>query len=180
MSEAIYNRSLVAALPQVRCWSLSRSEPDPLVATLGSGSDYSAGRRSLFLYPRVDGADSAFLVSVSPRSKTALGSTSGPRVLLCTTSLLQTNEKVRSEGHIDTCLVVKSHGHKLFCLGLVYCVVFLTGAAQWQKAVHAFGLLVAAAGVLLMLLTAWKSFGAAEFEGQVYKHELSIPHRDSM
>lgn len=48
----------------------------------------------------------------------------------------------------------------------------LAGAATWRSAVHTLGLLISASGVLLMLLTAWKSFGAAELEGQVRATEI--------
>ena len=54
-----------------------------------------------------------------------------------------------------------------FCNYILTCFYLSVGAAKWRGAVHALGLLMAGAGILLMLLTAWKSFGAAEFEGQV-------------
>ena len=51
-------------------------------------------------------------------------------------------------------------------------MLIFAGAVRWQGAVSKIGAFMAAAGVLLMLLTAWKSFGAAEIEGQVFLGQL--------
>jgi hypothetical protein len=49
-------------------------------------------------------------------------------------------------------------------------VSFFVGAARWQAGAFQLGVVMSAAGGLVMLLTALKSFGAAELLGQVNRH----------
>ncbi len=48
------------------------------------------------------------------------------------------------------------------------------GAARWQAGAFQLGIVMSAAGVLVMLLTALKSFGAAELLGQVSQHRIFL------
>ena len=52
-------------------------------------------------------------------------------------------------------------------LSLVADMQYDTGAARWQATAFQLGIVMSAAGLLVMLLTALKSFGAAELLGQV-------------
>ena len=45
-----------------------------------------------------------------------------------------------------------------------------TGAARWQAGTFQLGIVMSAAGVLVMMLTALKSLGVAELLGQVSQH----------
>ena len=65
------------------------------------------------------------------------------------------------------CHVCKGDQHHVHC----------SGTARWQATAFQLGIVLSAAGLLVMLLTVLKSFGAAELLGQVLKIELAVLYR---
>ena len=63
----------------------------------------------------------------------------------------------------------ESFSHKLT---LRFYNTLVAGASKWQAAAFQLGLVLSAVGLIVMLLTYLKSFGAAELLGQVYSYPM--------